>query len=104
MFGADRPAAVCRELTKTFEEFRRGPLGTLAADYQDKTVKGEIVLVIGPSTSVVETSEEDIDAMLLKYGETLPAARAAAEVASITGLARKLLYQRLLDIRAADAG
>lgn len=45
-FGADRPAAVCRELTKTHEEVRRGPLGELA-DWAAGEVRGEITLVVG---------------------------------------------------------
>lgn len=100
IFGADRPASVCRELTKTYEEFRRGALGDLAAEYADKPVKGEVVLVIGPSTSTPETSQEDIDALLTRHAETLPAAKAAAEVARQTGISRKVLYQRLLDMKA----
>ncbi len=46
--GDERPAAVCRELTKMFEETRRGSLAELAAHYEQKPPKGEIVLVIGP--------------------------------------------------------
>lgn len=45
-FGADREAAVCRELTKLFEETRKGTLSGLAAYYESKPAKGEIVLVI----------------------------------------------------------
>jgi 16S rRNA (cytidine1402-2'-O)-methyltransferase len=45
-FGADRPAAVCRELTKTYEEIKRGPLSELAA-WAEPGVKGEITLVVG---------------------------------------------------------
>lgn len=45
--GADRPAAVCRELTKMFEETRRGTLGELATYYEATPPKGEIVLIIG---------------------------------------------------------
>jgi len=45
-FGADRPAAVCRELTKTYEEVKRGPLSELAA-WAEAGVKGEITLVVG---------------------------------------------------------
>ena len=102
VLGAERQSAVCRELTKTFEEFRRASLGALAEEYRDKPVKGEIVLVIGPPLAAAETAEADIDALLLKHGETLPAAKAAAEVAKLTGLPRKVLYQRLLDLRSAD--
>ncbi|MGA3561458.1 16S rRNA (cytidine(1402)-2'-O)-methyltransferase, partial [Lactiplantibacillus plantarum] len=45
-FGADRPAAVCRELTKTYEEVRRGGLGELA-EWAAQGVKGEITVVVG---------------------------------------------------------
>jgi 16S rRNA (cytidine1402-2'-O)-methyltransferase len=45
--GAARPAAVARELTKQFEEVRRGTLGDLAAYYADAAVRGEVVLVVG---------------------------------------------------------
>lgn len=102
VLGADRSAAVCRELTKTFEEFRRASLGELADEYRDKPVKGEVVLVIGPPSAAPEIAEADTDAMLLQHAETMPAAKAAAEVAKQTGLPRKTLYQRLLDLRKAD--
>ncbi len=45
--GAERPAAVCRELTKMFEETRRGSLAELAAHYESTPPKGEIVVVVG---------------------------------------------------------
>lgn len=45
--GAERPAAVCRELTKLFEETRRGTLAELAAHYEATPPKGEIVIVVG---------------------------------------------------------
>ncbi|MEV6298089.1 16S rRNA (cytidine(1402)-2'-O)-methyltransferase [Actinoplanes sp. NPDC051861] len=47
IFGADRPAAVCRELTKTYEEVRRGGLGELAAWAAAGDPRGEITLVVG---------------------------------------------------------
>lgn len=48
--GTDRPAAVCRELTKMFEETRRGTLAELAAHYEATPPKGEIVVVVGGKT------------------------------------------------------
>lgn len=45
-FGSERQAAVCRELTKMFEETRKGPLSELALHYTNHAPKGEIVLVI----------------------------------------------------------
>ncbi len=56
-FGADRPAAVCRELTKTYEEVRRGPLGELAGWSADG-VRGEITLVVGGAPE--RTGEVDL--------------------------------------------
>ncbi|MBO9192741.1 16S rRNA (cytidine(1402)-2'-O)-methyltransferase [Rhizobium sp. 16-449-1b] len=103
VLGGDRPASVCRELTKSYEEFRRGTLAELAAHYADvDNVKGEIVLVIGPAPERA-IEETDIDAILADLSQTLPTAKAAAEAARITGLPRKELYQRLLDRKAGDA-
>ncbi|GAB3009757.1 16S rRNA (cytidine(1402)-2'-O)-methyltransferase [Niabella terrae] len=47
VFGADRPASVSRELTKLYEETRRGTLEELAAYFEQKSVKGELVIVVG---------------------------------------------------------
>src|SRR4051794_13655121 len=50
VFGADRPAAVCRELTKTYEEVRRGPVGELAAWAARDEPRGEITVVVAGAT------------------------------------------------------
>ncbi|MBB4567593.1 16S rRNA (cytidine(1402)-2'-O)-methyltransferase [Rhizobium leucaenae] len=99
VLGGERKAAVCRELTKTFEEFRRGTLTELAAFY-DKVdnVKGEIVWLVGPPEETV-AAEADVEAILSDLARSMPTAKAAAEAARITGLPRKDLYQRLLDIK-----
>lgn len=102
VLGAARPASVCREMTKTYEEFRRGTLADLAAHYQQvENVKGEIVLVIGPPEPV-ETDAADVEAMLADLSKSMPTASAATEAARLTGLPRKVLYQRLLEIKKAD--
>jgi 16S rRNA (cytidine1402-2'-O)-methyltransferase len=99
VLGAARKAAVCRELTKTFEEFRRGGLDELAAHYGGvDNVKGEIVLVVAPPEERAP-SEIDIDAILSDLSQTMPTAKAAAEAARITGLPRRDLYQRLLEMK-----
>jgi 16S rRNA (cytidine1402-2'-O)-methyltransferase len=64
-------------------------------------VKGEIVLVIGPPKDE-PASETDVDAVLADLSKALPTARAATEAARLTGLPRKVLYQKLLDMKAAD--
>src|SRR5699024_7219865 len=71
----DRPAAVCRELTKAFEEVRRGSLANLAEAYaQEDTPKGEIVICVGPPAAV-EASEADVDAMLLALSAEMGASK-----------------------------
>ncbi len=103
VLGRDRRAVVCRELTKTFEEFRRGTLGELADYYdEDRVVKGEIVLLIEPPSYDEIPDIEDVERLLKDLVTTMPAARAAAEAAKLTGLPRKELYQRLLDMKDAD--
>lgn len=98
VLGADRPAAVCRELTKAYEEVRRGTLGELATAYEGENVRGEIVLVIGPGSTPLP-SEDDVDALLAKLAADLPAGKAATEAARLTGFPRKDLYARLLAMK-----
>ncbi|MFK0385204.1 16S rRNA (cytidine(1402)-2'-O)-methyltransferase [Agrobacterium sp. NPDC090273] len=103
VLGRDRRAVVCRELTKTFEEFRRGTLGELADYYDDgRVVKGEIVLLIEPPSYDEIPDIEDVEKLLKDLVSTMPAAKAAGEAAKLTGLPRKELYQRLLDMKDAD--
>jgi probable S-adenosylmethionine-dependent methyltransferase, YraL family len=101
--GPDRSAAVCRELTKTFEEVRRGTLAELAAHYGQVGAKGEIVLVVGPGTATA-AEETDVDALLASLAARMPAAKAAGEAARMTGLSRHELYQRLLALKVAGSG
>jgi 16S rRNA (cytidine1402-2'-O)-methyltransferase len=99
-----RPAAVCRELTKTFEEVRRGPLDQLAAHYAGAgSPKGEIVLVIGPP-SIEEPGEQDIDSALRVALTTLSVKDAAAAVATATGHPRRTVYARALALQAERDG
>ncbi|WP_376752869.1 16S rRNA (cytidine(1402)-2'-O)-methyltransferase [Agrobacterium cavarae] len=105
VLGRDRRAVVCRELTKTFEEFRRGTLGELADYYdEDRTVKGEIVLLVEPPSYDDIPDIEDVEKLLKDLVSTMPAAKAAAEAAKLTGLPRKELYQRLLDMKDSHGG
>jgi len=100
VLGPARAASVCRELTKTFEEFRRGTLADLAQYYAgDRVVKGEIVLVIGPPAAPEAPEQGEVDALLSQLAANLPAAKAATEAARQTGLPRKDLYQRILELK-----
>jgi len=100
----DRPAAVCRELTKTFEEARRGSLAALAAHYAEAdTPKGEIVICVGPPLAVEQASAEDTDRLLLSLAAEMGASRAAGEAARMTGTKKADLYRRLMELKD-DAG
>lgn len=105
VFGEERKAAVCRELTKTFEEFRRGTLGELRAFYDEgASVKGEIVLVIGPPDAKPAPAAADVDALLKELATDMSKGKAATEAARRTGLPRKELYDRLLSLKDGDEG
>ena len=90
--------AVARELTKLYEECRGGTAQELIAHYTAHPPKGEIVLVIAPPGDV-ETSAEDADALLRQALQSLKPSQAAAEVARATGLDRKALYARALELK-----
>ena len=93
-----REVAVARELTKLYEECRTGTAAELAAHYQAHPPKGEIVLLVGPPTDP-EPSEADADGLLRTALATEKPSQAAAQVAKATGLDRKALYARALELR-----
>lgn len=97
-----RPAAVCRELTKAFEEVRRAPLNELAAHYaQAGAPKGEIVLVVGGPLEE-EPGIADLDTTLRRAMSGLSVKDAAAAVATATGLPRRAVYARALELQTDD--
>jgi 16S rRNA (cytidine1402-2'-O)-methyltransferase len=93
-----REVAVARELTKLYEECRTGSAGELAAHYEAHPPRGEIVLLIGPPGET-EASAEDADILLREALGRLKPSHAAAEVAKATGLDRKALYARALELK-----
>ena len=97
-FGA-RQAAVARELTKRFEEVRRGTLAELAAFYGANAVRGEVSIVVGPPE---EADHEDLDGRLRAALDRNSVKDAAALVAAATGLPRKLVYARALALSATE--
>ncbi|WP_217475149.1 16S rRNA (cytidine(1402)-2'-O)-methyltransferase [Stutzerimonas stutzeri] len=101
VFGAERPAVLARELTKTFETLKGLPLGELhawvAADTNQQ--RGECVLVVGgwqapQGDDVVDTNARRVLRLLLAE---MPLKRAAAVAAEITGVRKNLLYQLALE-------
>lgn len=95
-----RAACVARELTKAFEEFRRGTLAELAAHYErEGAPKGEVVVCVGPPPGDAEMNAEDVDRLLTSLVVEMPASKAAGEAARLTGRKKSELYQRLLDLK-----
>jgi 16S rRNA (cytidine1402-2'-O)-methyltransferase len=98
-FGT-RPVAVARELTKRFEEVRRGLLCELARHYGAEPPRGEITVVVGPAEA---EDAEDLDGRLLAAMGGNSVKDAAALVAAATGLPRKIVYSRALALHKEDA-
>ncbi|HVV23358.1 MAG TPA: SAM-dependent methyltransferase, partial [Pseudonocardiaceae bacterium] len=98
VLGADRRAAVCRELTKQYEEVRRGGLAELAA-WAEEGVRGEVTVVLAgatPRTVEVTDLTGQVEA-LVADGQRLK--DAVADVAEEAGVGRKALYDAVLASR-----
>lgn len=105
VLGENREAVVARELTKAFEELRRGTLGALAEFYANADApKGEVVICVGPpAEGSAVAGPEDIDRLLRQLGAEMGASRAAAEAAKLTGRPKGELFKRLVDLKS-EAG
>ena len=102
-FGADRAAAVCRELTKTYEEVRRGGLGELA-DWAAGEVRGEITLVVaGAEPAVSSGAEPAVLAAAVFEAESAGTARkdAIAAVARAHGLPKRAVFDAVVAAKAS---
>ncbi|WP_294942779.1 16S rRNA (cytidine(1402)-2'-O)-methyltransferase [uncultured Microbacterium sp.] len=97
-FGADRPAAVCRELTKLHEEVVRDGLAALA-DWARDGVRGEIVVVVGGAPARDVSAEDAVAQVQALVADGVRLKDAAAEVAAATGLSSRDLYQAVLASR-----
>lgn len=98
-FGAARPAAVCRELTKLHEEVRRGPLGELAV-WAEGGVRGEICIVVAGAGEPEPVDEADAVARVVELAASGARLKdAAGIVAAETGLGKRDLYEAALAAR-----
>ncbi|MFA8443283.1 16S rRNA (cytidine(1402)-2'-O)-methyltransferase [Yoonia sp.] len=97
ILGREREAVVCRELTKKFEEVTRGSLGELAAEFQGRSVKGELVVLVGRAGAVA-VADDDVDAALREAMKTMRVKDAATVVAGALGLPRRQVYQMALTL------
>lgn len=95
VLGADRRAAVCRELTKKFEEVRRGTLAELS-DWATAGVKGEIVLVVGGASAPAITLESGLVEVGKLVASGMRLKDACAQVSENTNLSKRDLYQGAL--------
>lgn len=104
VFGADRPAVVCRELTKTYEEVLRGSLGQLCVQVNDSAVLGEVTLVVAgaskaeqaPSAAVLAEEVQRLEAQGMEHKPAL------TEVARRFAVPKREVYQAVLDHRSAE--
>ncbi|MBS1002582.1 16S rRNA (cytidine(1402)-2'-O)-methyltransferase [Acetobacter thailandicus] len=98
IFGPSRQGAVARELTKRFEEVRRGTLSQLAEYYAANTPRGEITVLLGPPSETHETSQRSLDDTLRSLLETHSVKDAATLAATAAGLPRRTVYARALEL------
>lgn len=93
--GGSRPAVVARELTKLYEEMRRGTLDELAAYYAENEPRGEIVILVGKAEGEA-LAVFDMDLLLKERLQKLSVRDAVAEVSEMTGTPKKEVYARAL--------
>jgi 16S rRNA (cytidine1402-2'-O)-methyltransferase len=100
-FGPERPGVVCRELTKTYEEVRRGGLAELA-EWAADGVRGEVTVVVGgaPAGAEATTDPAELAARVARLEtEGLPRKAAMAAVAAKAGVPRRVVYDAVLSAR-----
>jgi 16S rRNA (cytidine1402-2'-O)-methyltransferase len=98
VFGADRAAAVCRELTKTYEEVKRGSLSDLA-QWAAEGVKGEITVVVAGAPAEVSDLDTSVAQIQVRVAGGERLRDVCADVAAATGLSRNDLYNAALAAR-----
>jgi 16S rRNA (cytidine1402-2'-O)-methyltransferase len=92
VWGESRSAAVCRELTKTYEEVKRGSLAELA-EWSDGGLRGEVTLVVAGAPDVVELPDDELKQRVRAFEETGMSRRDAVDaVVAETGIARRRVY------------
>ncbi|WP_345643766.1 16S rRNA (cytidine(1402)-2'-O)-methyltransferase [Streptomyces tremellae] len=106
VFGGDRAAAVCRELTKTYEEVRRGPLGELAR-WAAEGVRGEITVVVAgaPAAGPAELDDEELVGRVRVREEAGERRKEAiAAVAAEAGLPKRRVFDAVVAAKNAARG
>jgi 16S rRNA (cytidine1402-2'-O)-methyltransferase len=101
-FGPERSAAVCRELTKTYEEVRRAPLVDLVR-WAAEPVRGEVTLVVAGAAPPAHDLDVAVRSVVELTVTGMKLKPAVAEVARLTGVAKNELYDRVLSDRRGDS-
>lgn len=101
VLGGMRRAAICRELTKRFEEVTRGTVAELAAAFETRTVKGEIVVLVDRAHDT-GAGEAEIEAALREALTCQSVKDAAASVADLTGAPKREVYQLALKLAGGN--
>lgn len=100
-FGNDRPAVLARELTKLFEQFRRGDLGSLLDGVREEAPRGEIVLVVsGAEPPAAADPAQLVDRVEALVSSGIRLKDACQQVATDTGASKRELYQAVLESRS----
>ena len=105
VFGADRPVGFAREITKTFETIKKMTLGELVEFISNDSnqQKGEIVLVIGGASVEKDMEQEKLDQLLTRLLQDLSVKAASQLAADLTGIKKKIAYQRALELTQDQA-
>ncbi|MEE2774925.1 MAG: 16S rRNA (cytidine(1402)-2'-O)-methyltransferase [Pseudomonadota bacterium] len=98
LYGAERRVAICRELTKKFEEVRRGTLASVKSYFRNLKIKGELVIVLGP-TDVSEHTESEIITELRNAMRKLTFRDAVTHVTDCMGIPRQRVYRLALALK-----
>jgi 16S rRNA (cytidine1402-2'-O)-methyltransferase len=100
-FGVDRPAALCRELTKTYEEVQRGTLAALHEHVSSAGVLGEVTLVVGGAPRTTDTMSTDQLAQQVAdlCASGISQKQAIGQVATLSGVPKREVYQAVIDAR-----
>lgn len=103
IFG-DITAVVCREITKMYEEVVSGSITELMQNFSDRpSIKGEIVLILHPSTASSQHTANDTGSLLLEAMKTSSLRDAVEEVSIKTGIPRKTVYKMALELQSGKA-
>ncbi|MEB3753732.1 16S rRNA (cytidine(1402)-2'-O)-methyltransferase [Acinetobacter sp. MD2(2019)] len=104
VFGADRPVGFAREITKTFETIKKMTLAELATfvEKDHHQQKGEIVLVVSGASQEKDLEQDKLDTLLTRLLQDLSVKAASQLAADLTGVKKKIAYQRALELSAQN--